>query len=153
VSFAHSSAIISLPLSAFPPLAVGFFGLGTGYLIYGPQELFGFPRRDQAVDATSGIWGIWMPGSTAGSWVPLAAPGGGVRPADSGSGDLPHCATLPLAPGCGERSGAGSWSTLTDGAPARSSAPRAHPAALSSLALFGLAAVGPAPAHASTGVL
>ena len=62
MSFAHSSAIISLPLSAFPPLAVGFFGLGTGYLIYGPQELFGFPRRDQAVDATSGIWGIWMPG-------------------------------------------------------------------------------------------
>jgi hypothetical protein len=62
VYFAHSSAIISLPLSAFPPLAVGFFGLGTGYLIYGPQELFGFPRRDQAVDATSGIWGIWMPG-------------------------------------------------------------------------------------------
>jgi hypothetical protein len=62
VSFAHSSAIISLPLSAFPPLAVGFFGLGTVYLIYGPQELFGFPRRDQAVDATSGIWGIWMPG-------------------------------------------------------------------------------------------
>jgi hypothetical protein len=62
VSFAHSAAIISLPLSAFPPLAVGFFGLGTGYLIYGPQELFGFPRRDQAVDATSGIWGIWMPG-------------------------------------------------------------------------------------------
>jgi len=62
VSFAHSSAIVSLPLSAFPPLAVGFFGLGTGYLIYGPQELFGFPRRDQAVDATSGIWGIWMPG-------------------------------------------------------------------------------------------
>jgi hypothetical protein len=57
VSFAHSSAIISLPLSAFPPLAVGFFGLGTGYLIYGPQELFGFPRRDQPVDATSGIWG------------------------------------------------------------------------------------------------
>ena len=62
MSFAHSSAIVSLPLSAFPPLAVGFFGLGTGYLIYGPQELFGFPRRDQAVDATSGIWGIWMPG-------------------------------------------------------------------------------------------
>jgi hypothetical protein len=62
VSFAYSSAIISLPLSAFPPLAVGFFGLGTGYLIYGPEELFGFPRRDQSVDATSGIWGIWMPG-------------------------------------------------------------------------------------------
>ncbi len=62
MSFAHSSAIISFPLSSFPPLAVGFFGLGTGYLIYGPQELFGFPRRDQPVDATAGIWGIWMPG-------------------------------------------------------------------------------------------
>jgi hypothetical protein len=61
-SVAHSSAIISLPLSAFPPLALRFFGLGTGYLIYGPQELSGFPRRDQPVDATSGIWGIWMPG-------------------------------------------------------------------------------------------
>jgi hypothetical protein len=48
--------------SAFPPLAVGFFGLATGYLIYGPQELFGFPKRDRAVDLATGIWGVWMPG-------------------------------------------------------------------------------------------
>jgi hypothetical protein len=48
--------------STFVPLAVGFFGLGTGYLIYGPQELFGFPARSRAVDIASGIWGIWMPG-------------------------------------------------------------------------------------------
>ncbi|HEY6538000.1 MAG TPA: hypothetical protein VI138_03055 [Candidatus Dormibacteraeota bacterium] len=41
---------------------MGFFGLGTGYLIYGPQELFGFPIRDHAVDVGTGIWGIWMPG-------------------------------------------------------------------------------------------
>jgi hypothetical protein len=27
--------------SAFPPLALGFFGLGTGYLIYGSKELLG----------------------------------------------------------------------------------------------------------------
>jgi hypothetical protein len=46
----------------FLPLAVGFFGLGCGYLIYGPQELFGFPKRDKAVDLATGIWGIWMPG-------------------------------------------------------------------------------------------
>jgi hypothetical protein len=52
----------SFPASAFPPLAVGFFGLGTGYLIYGPQELFGFPRRDASLDKTTGLWGIWMPG-------------------------------------------------------------------------------------------
>ena len=30
---------VSLPQSPFPPLAVGFLGLGTGYLMYGPQEL------------------------------------------------------------------------------------------------------------------
>jgi hypothetical protein len=48
--------------SPFPPLALGFFGLGTGYLIWGPEELFGFPRRDERVDRSLGVWGIWMPG-------------------------------------------------------------------------------------------
>jgi len=48
--------------SAFPPLALGFFGLGTGYLIYGPQELLGWPKRDERVDRASGVWGIWLPG-------------------------------------------------------------------------------------------
>ncbi len=55
-------ASVSLPTSPYPPLAVGFFGLGTGYLIYGPQELFGFPKRDESVDYASGVWGLWMPG-------------------------------------------------------------------------------------------
>src|SRR3984957_8024339 len=55
-------ASVSLPVSPFPPLAVGFFGLGTGYLIYGTQELFGYPKRDEQVDRATGIWGIWMPG-------------------------------------------------------------------------------------------
>jgi hypothetical protein len=53
---------VSLPASPFPPLAVGFMGLGTGYLIYGPQELFGYPKRDARVDFATGMWGIWMPG-------------------------------------------------------------------------------------------
>jgi hypothetical protein len=53
---------VSLPASPFPPLAVGFMGLGTGYMIYGPQELFGFPKRDERVDFATGMWGIWMPG-------------------------------------------------------------------------------------------
>jgi hypothetical protein len=56
------SATVSLPASPFPPLAVGFMGLGTGYLIYGPQELFGYPKRDARVDFATGMWGIWMPG-------------------------------------------------------------------------------------------
>jgi hypothetical protein len=54
--------IVTFAPSAFPPLALGFFGLGTGYLIYGPQELVGWPKRDERVDRASGVWGIWMPG-------------------------------------------------------------------------------------------
>jgi hypothetical protein len=53
---------VTFTASSFPPLALGFFGLGTGYLIYGPQELVGWPKRDESVDRATGIWGIWMPG-------------------------------------------------------------------------------------------
>jgi hypothetical protein len=53
---------VTFATTAFAPVVLGFFGLGTGYLIYGPQELFGIPRRDASVDRSSGIWGIWMPG-------------------------------------------------------------------------------------------
>jgi hypothetical protein len=54
--------MITFAQSAFPPLALGFFGLGTGYLIYGPQELFGWPPKDERADRAMGVWGIWMPG-------------------------------------------------------------------------------------------
>jgi hypothetical protein len=57
-----AATAVSFEPSAFVPLALGFFGLGTGYLIYGPQELAGYPRRNRGVDITTGIWGIWMPG-------------------------------------------------------------------------------------------
>ena len=53
---------VTFATSAFAPVVLGFFGLGTGYLIYGPQELFGFPPRDSSVDRATGTWGIWMPG-------------------------------------------------------------------------------------------
>ncbi len=53
---------ITFDVSEFIPLAVGFFGLGTGYLIYGPEELFKLPGRSRTVDITTGLWGIWMPG-------------------------------------------------------------------------------------------
>ena len=33
-----------------------------GYLILGPQELRGWPPRDERVDRASGVWSIWMPG-------------------------------------------------------------------------------------------
>lgn len=53
---------VTLAASAFPPLALGFFGLGTGYMIYGPQELFGWPAKSEKVDMGTGVWGIWLPG-------------------------------------------------------------------------------------------
>src|SRR6266446_852028 len=55
-------SVVSLPESPFPPLAVGFMGLGTGYLVSGPQELLGYPKRGESVDFATGMWGIWMPG-------------------------------------------------------------------------------------------
>ncbi len=53
---------LSFAASEFPPLALGFFGLGTTYLVWGPQELFGYPPRDAAVDRAMGFWGIWLAG-------------------------------------------------------------------------------------------
>jgi hypothetical protein len=48
--------------SPYVPLAIGFFGLGTGYFIWGGQTLFGFPPASPEVDRTMGMWGFWMPG-------------------------------------------------------------------------------------------
>ena len=62
MSLLLAQAVVRLPVSPYPPLAVGFFGLGTGYLIYGTQELFGYPARGESVDFGTGVWGIWMPG-------------------------------------------------------------------------------------------
>jgi hypothetical protein len=56
------SGALTLEPSIYVPLAVGFFGLATGYFIYGPQELFGWPRSSPEVNRTMGVWGIWMPG-------------------------------------------------------------------------------------------
>ncbi len=55
-------ATLSFATSPFPPLALGFMGLGTGYLIYGPQELFHYPKRTPGNDLATGIWGLWLPG-------------------------------------------------------------------------------------------
>lgn len=48
--------------SSFPPLAIGFFGLGVGYFVWGGQLLFGFPATTPETDRSIGLWGIWMPG-------------------------------------------------------------------------------------------
>lgn len=61
MSFA-STVTFSLPSSPYVPVIVGFFGLGTGYLIYGIQEFFRYPKRSETVDYGTGVWGLWMPG-------------------------------------------------------------------------------------------
>jgi len=48
--------------STFVPVVLGLFGLGTGYLVWGPQELTGWPERDPTVDRSMGVWGLFMPG-------------------------------------------------------------------------------------------
>ena len=48
--------------SPFVPIAIGFFGLGTGYLVWGGQALFDLPKTSPEVNKTLGLWGFWMPG-------------------------------------------------------------------------------------------
>src|SRR5215472_1699090 len=48
--------------SKFVPVAIGFFGLDTGYFIWGGQALFGFPKASPEVNKSMGMWGFWMPG-------------------------------------------------------------------------------------------
>lgn len=52
----------TFPTSAYIPVAVGFFGLGTGYFVWGGQALFGLPKSSPEVDRTMGMWALWMPG-------------------------------------------------------------------------------------------
>jgi hypothetical protein len=54
--------LIQFPTSVYVPLALAFFGLGCGYLIWGPQELSGYPKRSPSVDSAMGWFGVWMPG-------------------------------------------------------------------------------------------
>jgi hypothetical protein len=49
--------------SPFWPVAIGFFGLGVGYFIWGGQALFDFPKATPDVNRTMELWGFWMPGS------------------------------------------------------------------------------------------
>lgn len=53
---------LAFPPSAFIPVVVGLFGLGTGYFIWGGQALFGYPKPVPEVEKTMGMWGLWMPG-------------------------------------------------------------------------------------------
>jgi hypothetical protein len=47
---------VTFAASMLSPLALGFFGLGTGYLIHGPHELFGYPGGSERADQALGVW-------------------------------------------------------------------------------------------------
>ena len=38
-----NAQLVQFPASVFVPLGLAFFGLGTGYLIFGAQELLNYP--------------------------------------------------------------------------------------------------------------
>src|ERR1700686_4381091 len=52
--------VFTFASSPFVPVAIGFFGLGTGYFIWGGQALFGFPKSSPGVNRTLGLWDGWM---------------------------------------------------------------------------------------------
>ena len=53
---------VPFAVSPFVPAAIGFFGLGAGYLAWGGQALFDFPKSTPDVNRTMAMWGFWMPG-------------------------------------------------------------------------------------------
>jgi hypothetical protein len=53
---------IALWASKYWPVAIGFFGLGTGYLVSGGQALFRFPAPSREVDKAMALWAFWMSG-------------------------------------------------------------------------------------------
>jgi hypothetical protein len=53
--------VLTFTSSPFWPVAIGFFGLGVRYFIWGGQALFGFPKPGPEVNRTMGMWGFWMP--------------------------------------------------------------------------------------------
>ena len=49
--------------AALPPLAIGFFGLGIGYYVFGGAGFFRFPKENnENINHAMGLWGIFMPG-------------------------------------------------------------------------------------------
>ncbi|WP_430626362.1 hypothetical protein [Sulfobacillus thermotolerans] len=61
--------------SAFLPIAIGFFGLGTNYFVWGGQALFNHPPNGPEIDKAVAIWGIWMGGFmqfSAEGWMAIA---------------------------------------------------------------------------------
>jgi hypothetical protein len=51
-----------LAQSKFWPVAIGFFGLATGYLVTGGQTLFSSSASNPEINKTVSLWCVWMSG-------------------------------------------------------------------------------------------
>ena len=59
--------MVTLASSKFWPVAIGFFGLATGYLVAGGQALFQAPASNPEVEKTVALWCAGCPGSCSSS--------------------------------------------------------------------------------------
>ena len=56
------AAAVAFETSKYWPVAIGFFGLGTGYLVGGGEALFKFPPSTREVEKSMALWSFWMSG-------------------------------------------------------------------------------------------
>lgn len=61
-ALAAAAPTVTIAHGFLVPIAIGFFGLGMGYFVWGGQALFGWPKASPEADRTIGLWGVWMPG-------------------------------------------------------------------------------------------
>jgi hypothetical protein len=56
------SHVFAFASSPFVPIAIGFFGLGTGYLVWGGRALFDLPKR---APKSTKLWAYGVSGCQA----------------------------------------------------------------------------------------
>ncbi|MGF6767557.1 hypothetical protein P3T18_000027 [Paraburkholderia sp. GAS199] len=49
-------------VSKYWPVAIGFFGLATGYIVMGGQALFNYPKSTPEAEKSIAVWALWMAG-------------------------------------------------------------------------------------------
>ena len=79
-----AATVVSFSPTEFVPLALGFFGLGTDYLIYGPEELSG----DTVTHAYLGVATSGSSTGTPGATLAQVTAGGPAADAGLRTGDV-----------------------------------------------------------------
>lgn len=53
---------LTLGVSRYWPVAIGFFGLATGYIVMGGEALFNYPKTSPDAEKSVAVWALWMAG-------------------------------------------------------------------------------------------